>query len=619
MTKHVWDFDYAPISIGGGDTNEPCSDVVVATESDVDSTRMTELLRTLASRIEVTCLSNVHPVHWARVEASEPLDRQELAIRLAEGGIQVRYVASSRQGSQALPPSLKFDDARPLHAVDWTVKQGDALVEEDTPWRWFLRENGTNVQRAECGTGAGTRLALIDDDGAGLDAVELNAELLVGVDSVPRSSKHAALLLGWCVGACTPTGRFHGVAPHASPRLYCIPKPGLDVFTLPLAIVRAVNDGADVIVCATFVDGQTSPMLDDALELAVRLGRRGRGTVVVMPASRQISSPRNSRHASLSLGLFDPASDPRVFCVGPSARDGQWFLWRDKKGKLRPFANRGPTLRFLAPGDDLALPFSDEDRPTHAESSGASALAGGVTLLLLGQNPELSLNDLHVALMETAAPVDAHAQLADPTLGDPADLTPSGRDPDGHNAKHGYGRLDATSASLVVSDPFTASLVRIGERSAAIAYGRLRTLKDVRDVYSARSAAWAARVLLRERSETHLFAALARAVRLYIAHPEHLADQPPGHLLRQIGLGLRALISAHPPEGVLQDLEHLERSVRALLSKPGSAAVTEHSILATLSALWEGGYAATSSLASESGWAREGGAGGSANARLSRA
>ncbi len=53
------------------------------------------------------------------------------------------------------------------------------------------------------------------------------------------------------------------------------PKPGYEIFTLPMAIVRAVDDGADVVLCATYVDGSTSPLLDDALSFARHLGRGG--------------------------------------------------------------------------------------------------------------------------------------------------------------------------------------------------------------------------------------------------------------------------------------------------------------------------------------------------------
>lgn len=586
MIAKGWDFDFAPIAIGGGDVDQPDSDLVIATEADVDTARVAELLRSLAPRIEISCLISVHPLYWTRVQASQVIDRVEVAARLREGGLAVRYVTSARYGSQVLPPPLDFSDARARKPSDWAARAPRDVAEPKTPWRWFLREHGVNVTRAVCSTGAGTRLALIDNDGGDLEHIGLDAEHLVLVDSVPRDTNHGAVLLGWCVGSRTPSGYFHGVAPDASPRFYCIPKPSAEILSLPLAIARAVHDGADVIVCATFVDGQTSPLLDDALELAIRMGRGGRGTVVVFPTGRQISSARTSRHSSLSLGLFDPASDPRVLCVGPSARDGRWFLSRDKRGRLRPFGNRSPAVRFLAPGDDLAYPFADDDRPAPAESSGASAVAAGVALLLLSNNPELSLPELHVALTETASSVDASTQIDDPALGARFDLMPRETDPDGHNAKHGYGRLNATQASLVVSDPVSACLCRIGEPDAAARYLAFRRDGAGGALYSDRAAAWAARVLLRERQATHVLSALCRAVRLFGAHPEHLPEQPAGHLLRQVALTLRALLLAHPPDGVLDDLERLERSVRDLLTQHAATVAVERAIAASIELLW---------------------------------
>src|SRR5262249_33308705 len=156
--------------------------------------------------------------------------------------------------------------------------------------------------------------------------------------------------------------------------------------------------GADVIMCASYIEGTTSPMLDDALEFAARLGRRGRGAAVVFPVGRETSSPATSSHASLSLALGDPASDPRVFAIGPSGKEGGWFFWRDRKGRLRPFANRGPAVRWLAPGDDLTFPFLQDERLFHSESSGASAIAAGVILLVMESNPALRLTEVDAIL-----------------------------------------------------------------------------------------------------------------------------------------------------------------------------------------------------------------------------
>jgi hypothetical protein len=562
-----WDFDYAPIAQGGGDGVEPERDLIVATTDDLDPAHVAEVVGDMAPGVTVTSLFSSHPLFWTRVEASLAIDRVDLARRLANAGAIVRYVASAQRGSQRLPPSLDLSTARQRRPNDWKIRPATYAAEPDSPWRWFLRDPGIDVDRACCGTGAGTRLAVIDNDGRDLERIWLDAEVLVAGESIPRAQSHAALMLAWAVGTNAANGQpFRGVAPDAAPRFYCIPKPKDDVWSLPLAIVRATEDGADVIVCASYVEGTTSPLLDDALEFATRLGRGGRGTPVVMPTGREMSSPPGSTHCSLSLGLGEPASDPRVFCIGPSARDGGWFLWRDRRGKLRPFANRGPSVRWLAPGDDLAYPFALEERPWHAESSGAAGIASGALLLLLGKNPELSLEDIHTLFTETAVPVDPQHRSNDSELASRRDLEPAGIDRDGHNAKHGYGRLNATASCIAAQDPFAQALIRLGERRAAGAYLEFRRRDDVKLAYSEALGRWAARAILADRELLHGFCVLGRALRLAARRPDRSLEQPAGHLLRQLCIVLRLLVRRGPPPSLVHELDAIESTVRALLS-----------------------------------------------------
>jgi hypothetical protein len=574
-----WEFDYAPIARAGDDGSKLERDLIVATEEDLDAVEVSEALATLAPDVAVTSLFASHPIFWTRIESSVSLDRAEVERRL--GRRIVRYVASARAGSQRLPPPLETGRARPRQARDWQVRKATHAVEPDTPWRWFLRAEGVDVNRTICGTGAGTRLAVIDNDGRDLERILLDAQVPVSVGAVPRSQSHAAMMLGWAVGASAPNGSvFRGVAPDASPRFYCIPKPGEDVWSLPLAIVQAVEDGADVVVCATYVEGQTSPMLDDALAFAVGLGRSGRGTLVVMPTGREMSSPPDAVHSSLSLALSDPGSDPRVFCIGPSARDGGWFLWRDKRGKLRPFANRGPAVRWLAPGDDLAYPFSVEERAWHAESSGASGVACGVMLLVLGQNPDLTVVEIDRLLTETCVPVEPTIRVGEPAIADRRDLLPLGRDDDGHNAKHGYGRLNATAACASATDPVALTLVRMGERSAATHYATARANGRLGTHYERALSRGASRRALTDARVAHTLASIARALRLWCAHPERLSEQPPGQLIRQLTLALRLVASDMPHCEEREELFRLDRALGAVVL---DGTMTERDLLTVVS------------------------------------
>ncbi|HEX6272220.1 MAG TPA: S8 family serine peptidase [Polyangiaceae bacterium] len=585
-TSAGWDFDYAPLCAGASDDSSPVNDIVLSTEDDVDPASIAEVLSAELGNIDITPLFASHPVFWTRIRASNPIDRRQLASVLQSRGIGVRYVVSSRHGSQQPAPRLSVETAKPRRASDWKIRSSTQGPEPTVPWRWFLRAAGVNIERSACGTGAGTRLAVIDNDGRDLDKVDLDAEILVGVDAVPRAGAHAALMVGWAVGARTDGVAFRGVAPDASPRLYCIPKSVDDIFSLPLAIVRAVEDGADVIVCATYVEGQTSALLDDALEFAAYLGRSGRGTPVVMPTGREMSSPADSRHSSLSLGMGEPASDPRVFCIGPGARNRGWFLWRDRHGKMRPFANRGPALRWLAPGDDLAYPFTTDDRPCHAESSGASAVASGVLLLLLGQNPALTVRDIDEILLETAATVET-AAVPTSELADPADVLPEGCDSDGHNAKHGYGRLDASAACLAAADVVTAAFVRVGEVRAARKYA----LHTPARPYSTELARWAARVFLHDPVLRHEACALVRATRLYCRRPQRAVSQNVGHLLRHLTLVVRLLLRSRPPADLAQELTALDARLQAYFLHDTKARTAERKLLAFVGEMYVDGGA----------------------------
>jgi hypothetical protein len=549
-----WDFPYAPVPAAANDDDGGPVDVIIAMREPTETHLIARAIARISESSIVQPLVVRAPIFWWRVRSTQPATRRAVEDVLREDGLPLRYVASATRASTRLGPPLDFRGVALARADAWRRRKAPAVI-DDAPssGRWFLREaeGGIAIDRV-LGTGAGTRLAVIDDDGAEAQHLALDAEIPVGIERVPRATSHGALMVAWACAARGPRP-FHGVAPGASPRLYVIEKPGLDVVSLPMGIAQATFDGADVVVCATYVEGSTSPMLDDALTVAHRLGRRGLGTAVVLPTGREASSPDGSLHSSWTLALGDPASDPRVFCVGPSARgaDG-WFLWRDRRGRLRPFANRGPHLRWLAPGDDVAYPFGERDRLFHAESSGASAIAAGALLTVLGVNPSLRLRELDAIVTRTCTPLPADASDPQRTpLADPADLLPHAGDADGHNAKHGYGRIHARRAMLAATDPFASALLAIGEVEAAHACATQTK------PWSPRLSRWAVRALLRDASLAHDAKALVRHARLVAGRPERARAHGEGTFLRQLSLFLRKLSAAHPPPSLRAELDRL--------------------------------------------------------------
>jgi hypothetical protein len=573
MTRELagWDFLYEPVVSSerrGGATE---LDVVVATAVRVDAAMILAALGGLES-VTVEPLLDRAPLHWTRVRAAAA-SRLDVAGLLDRHGIPVRYVAPAGRAELALPPRLALERRQRVRPLQWPARPPTAPAEPPAEGgRWFLGSRGVSVERDVCGTGAGTRLAVVDDDTADLEYLELESVVPVGIERLPAASGHAALMVGWSVGALRTDGtRFVGVAPDASARLYGIPKAGTDHVSFPLAIARAVLDGADVVLCATYVEGVTSPMLDDALEVAQHLGRRGRGTLVILPTGRETSSPADSVHASLTLSLGDPASDPRVHCIAPGGTEGGWFLWRDARGRLRPFANRGPAVRWMSPGDDLAYPFSTRERLFHAESSGAAAIAAGVVLLVLGCNPGLRAHEVHALLARTSTPPES-VRTGDATLADPADVLPAGRDPDGHDAKCGYGRLNASRACMGARDPFALALTAMGEDDAARVWCTRAAQR-----YSPGLGRWAASVILGRPDLEHAVRVLLRHARLIAADPSRERGHTPEATARQLALLLRAVARARKiPARLGGELQRVETWIsRSSSARPLAATLAE--------------------------------------------
>ncbi|HVW27085.1 MAG TPA: S8 family serine peptidase [Polyangiaceae bacterium] len=559
MTRPHWDFEYRLVAA----RYEPLSadaELVVATRRASAVSDIAAALRRHGA-LQVVPLVERAPIFWYGVHAEGPLDFADVQRALEDAGVAVRYVASAVQGDLSLGERLSMDGARAATATSWAARPPRVHPEPTAEGRWvFDEQGGIAVDRDVCGTGAGTRVAVIDDESIEPDALGLDEEVLVGTHVSPRISHHGSMMIAWAVGLRGDEGRgiapFAGIAPDASPRLYVIPKPGRELTSLPRAIIRAVDDGADVVLCATNVDAATSPMLDDALTFANRLGRGGRGSAVVIPTGREISSPPGSLHASLTLPLGDPASDPRVICVAPSGREGGWFLWKDRRERLRPFANRGPSVRIAAPGDDMAYPLSKQARMGHAESSGASAIAAGALLLVLGVDPELTVDELYDLVTATASH-DASAVAGTPA--DAADLLPAGTDRDGHDAKCGYGRLLATRACLWATDPVAAALSAIGEDRAARSY-LVRRGGGAQSPYTGELARWAARAVRRDPGLLHELKALVRHFRLLALYAERRRFQPPEAVARSLALFVERLHRSHDvPQAVRTELTRLER------------------------------------------------------------
>ena len=239
--RPAWDFGYAPACPAAGPP-EAARELVVATRTAVDPARVAAAAGVGA---RASTLLARPPLFWTLLDLEHAVQPSSLAARLEATGLAIRYVASAERPSLALAPALDVRGAGPARPDAWPARAvATSSAIGDTPGRWFLRrgEGGVAVDRARCGAGAGTRLAVIDDDALEAESLDLDAEVLIGVDRPPRHGAHGALMVGWAAGSRD----LPGVAPAASARLYIIPKPGRGVVALPLAIARAVGDGAEL-------------------------------------------------------------------------------------------------------------------------------------------------------------------------------------------------------------------------------------------------------------------------------------------------------------------------------------------------------------------------------------
>jgi hypothetical protein len=177
------------------------------------------------------------------------------------------------------------------------------------------------------------------------------------------------------------------------------------------------------------------------------------------------------------------------------------------------------------------------------------------------------------------ASLDAAGERA---MADRRDLLPHGRDRDGHNAKHGYGRLNATHACLAASDPITLTLIKMGEFAAARAYATTVQSGVLNPGYSPSLARWVACRALEDTRIAHAIASVLRALRLWSAHPDRLGQQPAGHVLRHVGLVARALLDAPPPDALREELAGIVTTACAL-QDAANAAEMERALLDAVS------------------------------------
>ncbi|HPH03057.1 MAG TPA: HD-GYP domain-containing protein, partial [Spirochaetota bacterium] len=172
--------------------------------------RAHELLAPHLATLQVDELLARAPIFWLRVRAPAEVDPAWLAATLAVPGLTtVRYVTSARHGSQDWAPRFELDPALPHAATpsaDWQPRPASTGPERRDGGHWFLADEGGGIAviRELTGTAAGTRLAVIDDDASGVDALAVDAEILMNLPRAPRAQSHGALMDLECLKIDSP-------------------------------------------------------------------------------------------------------------------------------------------------------------------------------------------------------------------------------------------------------------------------------------------------------------------------------------------------------------------------------------------------------------------------------
>ena len=558
----AWDFPYAPVATAAGDDDGEAVDVIVATRAMVASTQLAGAIGDVLGAFDIEPLLRRAPLFWWRVRSEERATREADRARAARArrAAPLRRVgharerearaAAPRRGGAARERRGVADHARARARRQSAHADGRAMVPARRRGRSRGRSRARRGRRDAARRHRRRRARRPTQ-------LELDAE----IPSASIASRRATLArrAHGRVGerrARLRRGRAGGVAaalrdPEARARRGCRCR--------SRSCARAL-DGADVAVCATYVEGSTSPMLDDAFDVARKLGRGGRGTCVLFPTGREASSApgRRARSWSLSGSASRRAIRASSASVRRPRRDG-WFLWRDRMGGLRPFANRGPAVRWLAPGDDVRRPRSaHRDRLFHAESSGASAIAAGVVALVIGANPRSSrATSRQCGRPRACAPPPPGTAASLAPLADARDVPPGRRR---SRRAQRQARLRPLTRGARRCSPRaipsrSARRPRRGRRGARVDALGAPVVERVRAVGGARGVA---RSVARAR---HQGDRASRAPRRGARRSRARARR--GALLRHVVLAARALLDVGPPPPVRAELARALASLDA--------------------------------------------------------
>ncbi|MEM9687246.1 MAG: S8 family serine peptidase, partial [Bacteroidota bacterium] len=198
------------------------------------------------------------------------------------------------------------------------------------------------------------------------------------------------------------------------------------------------QNGADIISNSWGSDLLASTLIDNAITNALTNGRGGLGTIIVFATGNNngpVSYPANSNPDIIAVGAMSPCGERK----NPNSCDGEGW-WG---------SNFGNTLDVIAPG--VLIPTTDRqgaagyDNDDYADTfngtSSACPHVAGVAALVLGVNPNLTVQEVNTIIEQSAQKVGGYNYQNTP-----------GRPNGTWDDEAGYGLVDAHAAVLLAQN-----------------------------------------------------------------------------------------------------------------------------------------------------------------------
>lgn len=318
-----------------------------------------------------------------------------------------------------------FASAFPSFSVDGREISYDPNVYE----QWGLYNStydGIDISVSEAwnyATGRGVTVAIVDE-GVDLNHQDLKGNIYaMSYDTETQTSpsklygEHGTHCAG-IVAAVRNNGiQVAGVAPDAKLMSVSNSLTFSENYERNLAngINWAWNNGADVISCSWWC--HKNPLIEEAINNAVRKGRNGKGCVFVKSAGNYTSI-----HPTYAISYpGDYSAD--VLAVSNMTKDGS----------ISASSCYGPNLLVTAPGTDIISTVPNDCIATKSGTSMACPHVAGVAALILERNPKLSARQVREIIAKNTKKIGSLPYNINKTYGT-------------WNEKYGYGLVDAYKA-----------------------------------------------------------------------------------------------------------------------------------------------------------------------------